>query len=149
MQNKKSYNIKEMYEWYISNVEKYSAYDIPFSLYKEICYEYFKELKENILSGKTVELPYRLGIISVIKYRLPLTKGRKVGIDYQLSKKYGKKILLTNEHTNGYSYKIKWLKGHAIFKNKRSYKFVPPRDMKRTLAKLIKTEHKDYSELNN
>lgn len=147
MQEKKYYNIKDMYEWYIKDVVKGSVYDIPSSLYEELCYSYFKELRDDILNGKMVTLPYRLGTIAVTKYKAKLYKERLVGVDYVLTKKYGKKILFTNEHTSGYMYKFKWSKINAIVKNKHCYQFKASRDNKRTLAKLIKQDHVDYMEL--
>ena len=47
------------------------------------------------------------------------------------------KIRFTNEHTDGYTFKVSYLRSKAIFKNKSVYKMRFNRDLKRNLSKSI------------
>jgi len=47
------------------------------------------------------------------------------------------KIKFTNEHTDGYTFKVSYLKSKALFKNKSIYKIRFNRDLKRTLSRSI------------
>ncbi len=47
------------------------------------------------------------------------------------------KIKFTNEHTDGYTFKVSYLKSRANFKNKSIYKIRFNRDLKRNLSKSI------------
>ena len=47
------------------------------------------------------------------------------------------RIRFTNEHTDGYTFKVSYLRSKAIFKNKSIYKIRFNRDLKRNLSKSI------------
>ena len=53
------------------------------------------------------------------------------------AKEKGIKIRYTNEHTNGYTFKIFYLRSKANYNNKSMYQMQFNRDMKRTLSKSI------------
>jgi hypothetical protein len=53
------------------------------------------------------------------------------------SKEKNVKIKFTNEHTDGYTFKISYLKGRATFRNKSIYKIRFNRTLKRNLSKSI------------
>lgn len=57
--------------------------------------------------------------------------------DNPSAKERGIKIKFTNEHTDGYTFKVSYLRGKANFKNKSIYKIRFNRDLKRTLSRSI------------
>jgi len=82
------------------------------------------------ITGDSFELPARLGILEIQKY-----KPSRPLIDFHATKQYGKKIYHTNTHTRGYAFKIVWKKRKATFKKKFSWDFKLVRSLKRTRLK--------------
>ena len=142
------YTLPKMYESYIKDVEVGSPYDVPYSTYVRITTSYIKKLVERLFEGFKVTLPYRLGYIQIVKkkmyFKSQLTKGK--GIDWEATNKYGKVIHHLNEHSGGYKYLYYWDRRGSKVKNINSYRFIPTRTLKRTLASLIKKDKKDYFE---
>lgn len=62
---------------------------------------------------------------------------RKLWRENPKAKEKNIRIKFTNEHTNGYTFRIYYLKGRAKFKNKSVYKIRFNRDLKRTLSESI------------
>lgn len=145
---KVGYTLPKMYESYIKDIEVGSPYDISYSTYVSITTTYINKIVERLFEGFRVTLPYRLGVIQVVKkkmyFKSQLTKGK--GIDWAATNKYGKVIHHLNEHSDGYKYLFNWDRRGSRIKNIHSYKFIPTRTLKRTLASLIKKEKRDYFE---
>lgn len=64
----------------------------------------------------------------------------KVNEEARLNKE---RVYHDNFHTNGIRYKMYWIPT-SIMRNRRLYKFIPARDLKRDLARLILDENKEY-----
>ena len=147
MSKTKSYTIKDMYLWYKTQILSNTIYDVPFNIYSDICVEYFKYIRDSIIEdSKEIKLGYRLGELMINKKLETEKELKNLSVDFKLSKEYKKRIVHTNEHTNGYKFNFYWSKQHCIVENKGKYNFVATRANKRRLAYLLKEEHKDYSQ---
>jgi len=142
------YTLPNIYSKYIEDVEKNSPYDISYTTYIRITTAYIHKLLDRLYDGFKILLPYRLGTLQIVKkkmyFKSQLAKGK--GIDWSATNKYGKIIHHLNEHSGGYKYLFYWDRRGSKVKNINSYKFIPTRTLKRTLALLIKKYKKDYFE---
>lgn len=143
-------SIKEAYDFYKKN---YSKEVMPISQYRKLINNMNTFIMKNVLEGKEVSLPCRMGKISVqgIHQNIKIDeKGNIKGtrIDWFSTKslwasdpEHAKKKTLVyffNEHSDGVKYSFKWSKNNVPVQNKNYYSFIPSRHNKRTLAKLIK-----------
>ncbi len=146
---KVGYTLPDMYDSYIKDIDTGSPYDIPYNIYVLITTTYIHKLIERLFKGFKILLPYSLGNIQIVKKKMyfgsQITKGR--GIDWEATNKYGKVIHHLNEHSGGYKYLFYWNRIGARVKYINSYRFIPTRTLKRTLASLIKTNKQDYFEI--
>ncbi len=142
------HTLPNMYKAYIKDIEEGSPYDVPYQVYVNIVTSYIHKLVERLFEGFRINLPYRLGALQVVKKKMyfssQITKGK--GIDWEATNKYGKVIHHLNEHSRGYKYLFYWDRVGSRVKNINSYRFIPTRTLKRTLAKLIKVDKRDYFE---
>jgi len=88
----------------------------------------FAEYRNDLINKGYVALPRRLGVIHLIKF-----KKRSKVLNYELTKESGKPIYLSNIHTDGMVYTIKWYRPR--FTNYQFYTFKPARLLTRALAK--------------
>lgn len=146
MKEKQSYTVLDFYLRYIEDIEKNTSYDIDFSTYRAIVFDYFKYIRDQIFDGKEFKLPYRLGSIQIIKHKPKEYTGKSLRYDWQAMKQLGKKVYYLNEWTNGYKYRYFWSKKDCIFPNKTRYMFIASRANKRDLAKVLKAGLHDYPE---
>ena len=147
MSKTKSYTIKDMYKYYQLDVIPGTIYDVDFKIYSDICSEYFKFIRDFIIEdSKEFKLGHRLGVLFINKREETGLESCHKSVDFKLSKEYGKRIVHTNEHTNGFKFKFHWDKHTCIVINKNKYNFVATRANKRRLAYLLKEENKDYSQ---
>jgi hypothetical protein len=95
-------------------------------------------VKEYIIEqGNTFTFPHNLGSLSIKKTKIKVNN--KLRVDWATSKQLDKIVYHLNSHTNGYKHFFAWSKqGHGPCKNITKYKFIPTRDHKRYLAKLLK-----------
>ncbi len=156
---KAEHNLNDAYKYY-KKTTKPIYFDSKFSksnnhlildkkTYMSLNKEALKLFKDKILSGDIVNLPNRLGNLSVVKSKQHLEnliRKNKCALDWINSKKYKKKIVNFNDHTDGYIYRFVWRKSNANAKNVYEYKFIPCRALKRELARYIKVLKKDYRE---
>lgn len=161
--NKTNINIglDDFYKYYREN----NKTKIGRSLYGRIVKDFFYLLIQEILKGFIFNMPYKLGHIGIHRYK-PRVKfdengfnfiESNVSIDFgatnklwreQPELKHKKYIYHTNEHTNGFKYKIRWSKKGAYVKNIRAFKFQPSRYFNRSLAKHIKNNpNQEYYEI--
>ena len=104
----------------ISNLSFYNDYKkkyldstISYDLYKDIINSCFEEISNIILTDLIgFKLPRELGFLVIDKY-----KTNKKKINFGIFKKTGKIVLYINLHSDGYSYRVKWIK-------RSSYKFI-------------------------
>lgn len=88
----------------------------------------FAEYRNSLINKGYVALTRRLGVIHLVKF-----KKRSKVLNYELTKEAGKPIYLSNIHTDGMVYTIKWHKPR--FTNYQFYTFKPARLLTRALAK--------------
>jgi hypothetical protein len=139
---KDPYCFPEMYEDYIKGKDEDSPYYITYNEYVDICSIFYKGISKLIIDeGIRFKLPFMLGEVFVLKRKVK--PNHKMPINWEMSVKEGKKIYNFNEHTAGFGYKFFWTKPYHIT-NKFMYRLVFTRDNKRSLAKAIKEQHKDY-----
>ena len=138
-------NLSDIYEKYISEFEEGSPYDVPQTTFVEVNDLFYKKCVENVLAGRTLEMPFGLGKILIEKKKATAFRTSKRFIDWQKTMEIGKLVYHLNEHTNGYNYFIRWYKQGKV-KNMKKYRFIPTRDFRRTLAHIIKSKQLDYFE---
>jgi len=115
----------------------------------------FNSFQRDRLSNKGVEInmPSRLGKIELrknkseirinedgtVKNNLPVNwkDTRKLWIENEFAKEKKIKVRYTNEHTDGYSFKVFFYKRRATFKNKSIYGMRFNRKLKRDLSDSI------------
>jgi hypothetical protein len=137
-----------MYAQYKESIDEGSPYDIPYSVYVSVTTSYIKSMIERLYEGIKVRLPFRLGALQIVKKKMYFKTqiNKRLGIDWAATNKYGKLIHHTNEHSDKYKFLYSWDRRTSRIKNIQSYRFIPCRTLKRTLAKLIKEHNKDYFE---
>lgn len=139
------YNLREMYEEYIKTVDPHSPYCVTYKEFMNITEDYLKAVSQGLLDGKgSFKIPCNLGYIDIIKKKVDLSKLKR--IDWKASVENGKQIYHLNEHSDGFNYKIEWTRIVQNARNVKLYVFQPTRNMKRTLAKLIKNKEFDTYE---
>lgn len=105
-----------------------------------------------LLSGGKVRLPHGFGDIAVNKKMLARFKeweGKQyvnLKIDWATTKKIGKRVYHTNEHTDGYNFKWTWFPGSSKIHLADVYVFKPCRYASRALAKYIKKPGATYKD---
>jgi len=103
-----------------------------------------KAMCENVMNelfaGKDFVLPLNMGTFRIVKY-----KTNRRYIDWNNTKKYGKYIYFNNLHSDGFSYKFKWVKDDLPnFAGKTVYGFQLGRHISRRLGKGIKQNKLEF-----
>ena len=123
----------------------------------EICNWMFIEYA--LRTGKKITLPHGFGAIAVNKKKLNMYKefvdadGNKqkyinLRPNWEKTRKLGKKIYHTNEHTDGYNFRWAWFPGEAKIYLSSLYVFKPGRYASREIARYIKNKPEfQYKEL--
>jgi len=144
----KPFTLKHMYADYIKDKEIDSPYWLTYKEYIDINSTYFQLIADYLIEDSGVfKMPYRLGEISVMKIRPKIFSEKTLTPDWQLTTKYGKKILHLNDHSQGFKYRFHWRKLDSVVIHKSYYRFVATRTNKRKLAQYIKDNKQDYLEL--
>jgi len=144
------YTMPDMYKDYTVKIEKGTLYDIDYNTYVSIVSMYNKIMIDNLYNGFVMYLPYKLGSFQIVKKKMYFSTqiNKKLGIDWVNTVKYGKVIHHLNEHSDGYKFLFHWdKKRNGGIKNINSYRFIPTRTIKRTLAKYVKEFKRDYFEV--
>lgn len=125
---------------YLTICDFYDKYpdkeEISLEEYKLIAktFNYFL-VKSMIEEGKLYLLPNRMGVLGILKQRV---FGRGV-FDYNLYKKEGIKVWKKNLHSSSYAARFIWdQRIHRTDLKDHIYRWDPPRDWKRELARQIK-----------
>lgn len=122
--------------------------------YGSIIKEFNSHLRDGLSDkGADIVMPSRLGRVELRKIKTSVTIGpdgeivnnlptnwkatRELWKDNPVAKENNVKIRFTNEHTDGYTFKISYLKSGANYKNKTMYKLRFNRLLKRNLSKSI------------
>jgi len=113
------------------------------STYRKICYEFNKMMVDDVLEGKVVKVPHRLGELWIKKYKIDLDNPP---IDLNETKKAGKIVYHLNQHSDGYQCRWSWSKRNNLVTNMIYYSFHATRANSRELAKIMKQPggHKRY-----
>lgn len=162
---RRRYVTSDMYEFYhnsLDNFELKSSYNVSKEKFAEVVSIINTTMVEHMITKNlVVELPFRLGNISIVKNKQTIKieedgtiskKGR--AIDWKSTmdlweedpeaKKEKTLIYFTNPHTGGFICKWKWHRKAPYAKNSRFYKFYPLRKWKRLLARVLKNPLNDY-----
>lgn len=136
--------INEAYRLY--RQDNKSPLAVTKQVYKKVIKECNKVLLDKILyESATFTLPYKLGELRIKKTRLIYIKSH-LKIDWEATKRLGKRVYHLNEHRNGYRYRWLWRKKGPVI-NQSVYSFTPVRKAKRTLAYILKNRQDiDYFE---
>jgi hypothetical protein len=118
--------------------------------FKRNAHMLLEKLMDKILvNSETLTLPYNLGLIRVIKKKMPIgvaaTLQNTLKINWGHYQKTGKIIRHLNENRDYYRYGFYWLCKRGP-RGKNLYKFQASRTNKRRLAQLLKTTNIDYFE---
>tara|TARA_B100001093_G_C26845837_1_gene1022734 strand:+ start:444 stop:908 length:465 start_codon:yes stop_codon:yes gene_type:complete len=140
---KKDHGSDEVYKYYKNKV--IPELQVDKQMFRKICDEFNKLIIQQILlNSEEIRFPYRLGTLRVKKSKMKYDDKNKLKIDWDASRKLGKRIYHLNDHTGGYKYRFYWTKG--IVKNITAYSFIPTRTNTRTLASILKDKNRqlDY-----
>lgn len=142
--NKKSYTIKDFYDDYI---EEYPS-GIDYKQYRMILTDYYNILKDEVLyNSEEIKLPFKLGLVKIVKYKPKTYSSKSLSVDYKLSKELGTRVYHLNDHSDGYKYRLYWHKDIACNFSIYKYSLNFVRACKRELARLIKNKLTDYPEI--
>lgn len=106
-------------------------------------------------TGDKIRLPHGFGDLSINKKMLKKFKeheGKRyinLRIDWAKTKKEGKKIYHTNEHSDGFNYRWIWFTTSALIHLNKLYVFRPCRYASRRIAQYIKKTGSQYKQLYN
>mgnify|MGYP000598533834 CR=1 FL=1 len=92
--------------------------------YQEIISYYLEEKKEMLLQGSIVSVGKKMGHLQIVKYK-PKDNMRQSKLNWKVYYETGKKEYYTNEHSNGYSWAINWLKPNYRFLRYWHHRLVP------------------------
>jgi hypothetical protein len=139
------YTLPDIYQEYIKDIKENSPYYIDYLMFVEITTTYFKKIV-NVVMEKSMSfyLPCRVGSFQIVK-----KKTKPIGrsfVNWPETERLGKRVLLTNAHTNGYKYLWFWDRHNGGVSNEYLYRFVPSRANKRKLAYILKNRMRDYFE---
>lgn len=131
---------REAYDKFTDN---HSSVTLSFEDYKKIIYTYNSLLVTHMLeTGEAIKMPYGLGELVVNKYKpkrfiiCPDGVERvNLAVDWQESKKQGKKVFLLNHHTEGYQFYWMWNWWKSRIKHADVWSF----EMARVNSRLLKT----------
>jgi hypothetical protein len=143
---RKSKTIKDAYKDYavennaIKGIDKY--FNIDYQTYRQVCLSFNKKVSDEILtSAFEFKMPSTIGRVRIKKLKASNTQRR---VDWDTTKKNNVKVYHLNFHTDENYYKWFWHKQKHIFKNKSAYSFIPTRNNKRTLARLLKENKVEF-----
>lgn len=165
--------LHDFYKHYKSNymklknrlISKDSPYYVDKSTYTNILEDFNLLLRKQIIEGKTITIPLRMGNLAIRKYKakVKVIDGKIKGLAPNWKETldlwendesaYKKKTLVRhlNKNTNGFIAKIDWLKSSCKIKNRSYFKFIPCRTFKRAVKDVLKDEFSniDYLEYDN
>jgi len=144
----KSLGLIDAFKEFNKHQNKNSHFKVDYSLYKDICASFNKEIVKDILyNSGTFKVPHRLGEIRIQKKKMNFDTTSNLKIDWKKTNELGKRVYHLNEHTDSYRYKWYWKKSKVIIKNKTAYSFTATRANTRKLASILLSNNKiDYFE---
>lgn len=143
---------RKNYDRFITE-NKISEKELPYDKYVKnlkICNWMYIEYA--LRTGLKTTFPYGFGSIAINKKKLKTFKifeGKKyvnLRIDWNKTKKAGKKIYHTNEHSDGYNFRWLWFNTDAKMHLSELYVFKPGRYASRAINKYIR-KSPEYKEM--
>lgn len=148
---KTDYGIKDYYDYY---VKKNKLKNISRNQFGRIIREFNSHVRERLSTkGAGYIFPFKIGKVELRKVKtevkvdeegnvinnLPVNwkETRKMWAENPKTKEKGIKIRYTNEHTEGHTFRIFYIRSKARYKNKSIYRMRFNRLMKRQLSKSI------------
>jgi len=125
---------------------KYDTLDISFL--KKVITTHHQNLQEDIIDNPDgIELPEMMGIIKIVS----CPSAKKENVNFQASKKSGKVVIHTNNHTNGMLGKIYYsnLDRRYYVKDRKLWRFKPVRQFSRLVSKEYPLDWEKYQTLHN
>lgn len=141
---KNALTLTDAYKDYKEMSEGKGLFDQPEKVYKAVNKRFNELLMIEYLvkDARIFYLPHMVGVLSIEKKKIKVPKDGKANlrIDWEQTKKLGKRIYHLNSHTNGYNYRFLWRRRgvDARVKNITKYSFIPTRTHKRALAAFLK-----------
>lgn len=140
-------NLRDSYKQYCKEVDN----PVDIKTYLLIAADYNKFLIDNVLEGKEVTLPSRMGTITVIgrKQNVRFEDGKVKGLapdwvktkklwdENPEAKKEKKLIYHTNSHTDNVRYRFFWSKARVLVENRTLYALRFTRGNKRAVHRAI------------
>jgi nucleoid DNA-binding protein len=135
---------------YVDFCKKHPQIELSFIEWKNVVYIYNDYFRNYILeSGDRVKMPFGFGDFSINKKKRKKRVSTKDGkeyvnlpVDWQESKKRGKRIYNFNYHTDGYFFGWHWFKDSARFKQPKLWYFKPARTTSRLINHYLVTDSK-------
>jgi hypothetical protein len=141
--------------YYRNYIRRFPNTEVNQALHTKILKTFFAIIVRKVINEMfRFEFP-GLGMFYIIKYKYKLetdSNGKLISKNptnwYETKKVRSitgdktKKVVYLNEHTYGYTYKIKWDKRKFRFVNRSYYSFITSRELKRTIASVIKSNIK-------
>lgn len=137
----KEKGINDFYNYYTIKGEQKNLKNHDRKLYTSIIKDCNLLIRDKILENETIELPYTLGEISIVKFenKFDPIKQYKWKVDFKKSKELGYKVYYGSQ----YGYRWVWSKTNAKVKGKYYYHFKPVRMASRLIKQQI-TNGVDY-----
>ena len=144
-----SWGVYDAYKWYRKNKPKDKKFILTESQYFSIIRRVNLALRDELLKGKDINLPCRMGRIEVRKYpavitsegktiktNLPIDWNATLKLWYEDKKSYEDRFLVRVNVPE--IYRVFYNKNTANYNNKSFYQFTPNRDLKQGLKHSIK-----------
>ena len=137
---KGSLTLRDSYNYYKANYKDYLPYKDYCKCIKACNIELLNSVVNN---ADDVNLPYKLGILHIVKYRRTYSDEKfKWAVDFKKSKELGFKVYFDQK----YIYKWRWEKTRTVIKERLKYKFTASRQAKRMVPKAL-ANNVDYFNL--
>lgn len=155
MRTKKEYRTssRENYDRFIKE-NKVSVSELPYKKYlKNIELSNWMFIEYALVTGNKINLPYGFGSLAVNKKKLNRFKeynGKKyvnLRTDWAKTKKLGKKVYHTNEHSDGFNYRWAWFPEDAKIHLSNTYVFKPCRYSSRAINQYIRKPGSSFKEM--
>lgn len=137
----KPLTLRHSYDYYIKDIKLDSKYNLTWRQYKIIVTQFNKYMMSAIIDeGYIFKIPYRIGVLRIRKRLNNLERLKPDWSTYNTTNQEIKNKYL-NDHTNNWYVRFYWAKNkECIIRNKTLYSFIPTRDNKRYMSKLLKTK---------
>lgn len=137
-----SYSVNDFYKKY--KKERRDVRHLTQKQYRKAILKVFYYISQDIIE---TGIPYNPKVL-IGRFGIVKRKSKNKVVDFKKTKEIGKTVYFTNLHTSGYYFRWFWEKftSKCRFKNKRYYKFVRNRNLKKRLHKhIMKLSNDPYS----